>query len=289
MMNNWSAWSSCDQLCGCGLKHKSRTVKVEARGHGKKCLWPSEASTCNCNVCHGNEAKPAASSHGFVPDVYKPDGGFKSKSSEQGACLVDKAAAIIDLYLASVDCTRWNDEFGSTCYPKSASHVIGAVRKCCNGRDHFKLWSSDELCERDTAAIIDQLKDVVMPTIFSCVQATERGKEEATADVPECRPLHTERMFREFAKITVHTLKAAQQLYARGDASDLVPAASQFLHACDVVGHVRDASGTIVSTWKTPAFHKCQTQVMKYIKTYSPKFAMLEQQHSAPKHLRGTS
>eukprot|EP00937_MAST-01D_sp_MAST-1D-sp2_P005811 g5811.t1 len=233
------------------------------------------------------QVKPAASSHGFVPDEYKPDGGFKSKSTEQGACLVDKAAAVIDLYLASVDCRHWDDEFGETCYPKSAAHVVQALGKCCAGRSLFRLWSSDELCERSTAAVIEQMKDVVVPTISDCVKATTGT--DATLNVPECRPLHTERMFREFAKITVHTLKAAQQLYARGDASDLVPAASQFLHACDVVGHVRDASGTIVSTWKTPAFHKCQTQVMKYIKTYSPKFAMLEQQHSAPKHLRGTS
>ena len=89
VMNQWTGWSKCTEDCDCGVKMNYRTVKVQPKGHGKGCPYSDMASTCNCDECKEGEAMPAASSHGYVPKEYIPDGDFTSKDAEQGACVLD--------------------------------------------------------------------------------------------------------------------------------------------------------------------------------------------------------
>ena len=76
----------------------------------------------------------------------------------------------------------------------------------------------------------------------------------------------------------MHALDAARQLYARAPATDLNAAASEFLHTCDVMGKVEDASGHIIESWSSPEVEKCKTKVARYVQHYNPSGAVKEDQ-----------
>ena len=194
---------------------------------------------------------------------------------------MDKAAAIVDLYLATQTCEEWNAELGSACYPDGPSHLVGKIKECCQGRDHFKQWQSDVLCTRLTGGVLHALQHDVIPAVEGCIKATDRGGEKVSDAVPECRAFKSKKFFHETAKVTVHALDAARQLYARAPGTDLNAAASEFLHTCDVIGKVEDSSGRVVESWSSPEVDKCKTKVARYVKHYSPSGAVKEDQEGA--------
>ena len=269
VMGPWSKWSKCSAPCDCGLSSKVRVAITEAKGKGKACPYDEMAMTCNCKECTADQPKPAASAHGYVPARYKPDGGFSTKDAEQGACVLDKTAAIIELYLATKDCTKWDGKIGEQCYGKSAEHLVQHMQSCCAGRDHYKQWQSDVLCARLTASLVKEMVAVIVPVMEKCVGSGD------------CAALKTRHTFHVFAKIGMHGLKAAQELYARGKVADVTQDAAGLLHACDVNGKLEDASGRVIETWASPETAKCETHVADYVRSWrtTDSFKIDEENH----------
>ena len=257
VMGPWSHWDKCTEPCDCGFRSRTRIAITRPRGKGKACPEDENMETCNCKECTATQVpKPAASAHGYVPARYKPEGGFSTKDAEQGACVLDKTAAIIELYLATKDCTKWDGKIGEQCYGKSAEHLVQHMQSCCAGRDHYKQWQSDVLCARLTASLVKEMVAVIVPVMEKCVGSGD------------CAALKTRHTFHVFAKIGMHGLKAAQELYARGKVADVTQDAAGLLHACDVNGKLEDASGRVIETWASPETAKCETHVADYVRSW---------------------
>ena len=113
----------------------------------KPCPFDSEAVTCNCNTCNSATMPPklagtakaakiavpkiASSAHGFTPSKFKPAGGFPSDFGEQGACVLDKGEAVLELLVAMNQCSAWQGEVGTLCYKESISHLYKHTEMCC--------------------------------------------------------------------------------------------------------------------------------------------------------------
>jgi len=282
VMGQWSAWTKCTAQCACGQKTKVRVAITAPKGGGKACPYDTQAMTCNCKDCGVGSDKPTASLHLTVPTMYKPDGGFSSKDAEQGACVLDKTAAIIDLYLGVKECHgKWDGKVGEQCYGKSAEHLVHHTKKCCQGRDsNFKQWQSDVLCTRLTASLVSEINAVIVPAMKKCVDATPASHG--------CDALQSKHTFHIFAKIGMHGLKAAQQLYTRGKASDLTEDAASLLHACDAKGSLQDDSGKTIESWSSPETAKCETHVANYVRSWaSPETMASDFDGSRRRLLRG--
>lgn len=227
----WSAWSKCTEDCDCGLTQRVRDVAwTQAQGDGKKCpQFASEAQTCNCDDCtDGDKAEdppsllPAASAHGYMNRLYAPAGGFPTDYGEQGACVLDKAGALLDLVPAFFKCDKWDGTVGEACFAESIDHLAKHADGCCEGREHFVLWQSDTFCEKRVAVFTRRLRAFGANHFAKCV----------AGDAAACAGLRSEAVFGTMAGVLTLALACARDLYGKGKPADQTPAAKAFLKVC---------------------------------------------------------
>jgi len=228
-MGSWSPWSKCTEDCDCGLTQRVRDVVSEPQGNGKKCDHDAEAQTCNCDDCtDGDKADdppsllPAASAHGYMNKLYAPAGGFPTDFGEQGACVLDKAGALLDLVPAFFKCDKWDGTVGEACFAESIDHLAKHTDACCEGREHFVLWQSDTFCEKRVAVFTRRLRAFGANHFAKCI----------AGDAAACAGLRSEAIFGTMANILTLALSTARDLYGKGKPADQTPAAKAFLKVC---------------------------------------------------------
>ena len=227
VMSPWTEWSACSEDCDCGLQQRSRDVITKPTADGEECPYNSEAQTCNCEDCDKVKAAnpkkhlvlPASSAHGFTPSNYKPDGGFPTDVGEQAACVLDKAEAVVDVVPEMLNCKEWHHEIGEPCYALPIEHLVKHTEACCEGREHFVLWDSDTLCEKNIAQFVHHLKSWAAPIFDKCA---------LHGDASACTQLKTKNTYNHFATLLEQGIAAAKALYAKGKPGDLTEAAKAF-------------------------------------------------------------
>ena len=257
VLGQWGAWTPCTEACDCGLTERVRDA-TPPTGGGKACPeWNSESMTCNCQECTATGMAataapaavtagtttpastaapaahlqmPAASAHGYMNKLYAPEGGFPTDYGEQGACVLDKAGAILDLVPAFFRCDKFDAQVGEPCYAESIIHLARHTDTCCEGREHFVLWASDTFCETRVAVLTHKLRAFSMQYFAKCVGG----------DAKACAALRSESTFKSMASVLSVALSTARELYAKGKPGDLTPAAKAFLKVC--VPQASDAS-----------------------------------------------
>eukprot|EP00937_MAST-01D_sp_MAST-1D-sp2_P004760 g4760.t1 len=291
-MSHWSDFSSCTEKCDCGIKLRTRHVTREPGAGGKVCLHDSEAIECNCDDClkgnFGTDLLPAASSHGFTPAQYQPDGGFPSSYGEQGACVLDKAEAVVELMPAMFFCPKFNTKEGDPCYMHSIRNVANKLMACCDGREHFVLWKSDTKCGSEIAQM-HQYITFLQPLWDTCAS-------EVVNNQVACKAIQTKSVYNKFALILEDGLRAARELYKLGKEEDKTEEAKSFLKSCskkatsDISweaikvmleqGTGRPVEKSLKEKWASKTeMSACLEKVTKYVQKYK---AAVDAVQSAP-------
>ena len=227
------------------LKVKVNKNVLDALTQPVQCPYDSAAQTCNCEKC----AKPAlraASAHGFTPDKFTPKGGFPSDFGEQAACILDKGEAVLDLLVAINTCSAWGGKVGTICYKESIGHLHRHAEMCCEGREHFVMWTSDLTCEKAIAPFLSRLTKSLAGPFHKCVSPVgTEGRRSA------CSSLRALSGYNIFAELLAEATKAAHLLYQKGTPDDMTPAARDALKLCMPKVRKKSAWSTVLDLLQT--------------------------------------
>lgn len=230
------------------LKVKVNKSILDALTQPVQCPYDSAAQTCNCQKC-GVTAKPAlraASAHGFTPDKFTPKGGFPSDFGEQAACILDKGEAVLDLLVAMNTCSAWGGKVGTICYKESIGHLHRHAEMCCEGREHFVMWTSDLTCEKAIAPFLSRLTKSLAGPFHKCVSPVgTEGRRSA------CSSLRALSGYNIFAELLAEATKAAHLLYQKGTPDDMTPAARDALKLCMPEVRKKSAWSTVLDLLQT--------------------------------------
>jgi len=152
----------------------------------------------------------------FFLQHFTPKGGFKSPVGEQAACLLDKAAHMMDFHFCHDKLAReYQKSYKMDCDKQRVKHAFLDIEACCAGESHVPLWQQMKTCRRKVASIKAFSRKMFI-------------KHDHTASPGA---------FAAFIKASVVTarrlFKASADLYLEGHRLDVTDKALKFMTKCE--------------------------------------------------------
>ena len=150
----------------------------------------SMAYTCRKTVA-AKEAKGYFQKHGLAhmwrPE-FVPTGGFRSAYAEVGACFLDKAERLADIFKQLAYCRQFFIVEDKPCYNDAASALMTLTRFCCHGEQHLVLHGAEMACKKASLQIMSEFQKEFLSFFRTCSSenwATSCGNFRDTLD--SCR------------------------------------------------------------------------------------------------------